>query len=150
MARSQETVGKKEREKKKAKQKQDKQERKEQRNANKGGKSLDDMMAYLDENGNLSSTPPDPSRKRTINLEDIQIGAASRTVESPGEKIRKGVVKFFNESKGYGFIIDQATQESIFVHINQLSGPIKEKDKVTFEVEKGHKGPNAVNVRKEG
>jgi cold shock CspA family protein len=150
MARSQETVGKKEKEKKKAKQRQDKAERKEERKANSGkGKSLEDMMAYIDENGNISSTPPDPRKRKEINLEDIQLGATRHEPSEPVELIRRGVVKFFNESKGYGFIIDQQTQDSVFVHINQLTELIKEKDKVTFEVERGQKGPSAVNVRKE-
>ncbi|MEI7471182.1 MAG: cold shock domain-containing protein [Chitinophagaceae bacterium] len=61
--------------------------------------------------------------------------------------MRKGTVTFFNESKGYGFIKDQQTQESIFVHINGLKDKITENSKVTFEVEMGHKGPNAVNVK---
>ncbi|PSL43829.1 putative cold-shock DNA-binding protein [Chitinophaga niastensis] len=150
MARSQETVGKKEKEKKKAKQRQDKQERKEERKANSGkGKSLEDMMAYIDENGNICATPPDPRKKKVINAEDIQLGATKHEPEEPVELIRRGVVKFFNESKGYGFIIDQQTQDSVFVHINQLTELIKEKDKVTFEVERGQKGPSAVNVKKE-
>jgi len=150
MARSQETVGKKEKEKKKAKQRQDKAERKEERKANSGkGKSLEDMMAYIDENGNITDTPPDPSKRKEINVEDIQLGAARHLPDEPVELIRRGVVKFFNESKGYGFIIDQQTQDSVFVHINQLTEPIREKDKVTFEVERGQKGPSAVNVKKE-
>nr|HPI80291.1 cold shock domain-containing protein [Cyclobacteriaceae bacterium] len=53
----------------------------------------------------------------------------------------------FNDSKGYGFIKDLESQESIFVHVNELSEPIQEKDKVTFEVEMGQKGPAAVNVK---
>ena len=149
MARSRESVSKKEKEKKKAKQKQEKQERKEARKGSNKGKSLEEMMAYIDENGNLSSTPPDPTKKKEINPEDIQLGVPRQVEEEPIEGPRKGVVKFFNESKGYGFIIDQQTQESIFVHIRQLSEPIKEKDKVTFEVENGQKGLNAVNVQKE-
>lgn len=67
MGRSQETFGKKDREKKKLKQRQDKQEKMEERKANaKQGKSLDDMMAYIDEDGNISSTPPDPKRKEYL------------------------------------------------------------------------------------
>ena len=65
MAKSKETFNKKEKEKKRLKQRQDKAEKMEQRNANaKKGKSLDEMMAYLDENGNLTSTPPDPKKKK--------------------------------------------------------------------------------------
>jgi hypothetical protein len=75
MGRSQETFNKKEKEKKRAKQRQDKAEKMEERKANgKKGKSLDDMMAYIDENGNISSTPPDPRKKKIFNSDDVQIG----------------------------------------------------------------------------
>jgi cold shock CspA family protein len=63
------------------------------------------------------------------------------------DTLRKGIVTFFNDSKGYGFIKDSETQESIFVHANGLLDPIKDNNKVTFEVEMGHKGPNAVKVK---
>ena len=59
-----------------------------------------------------------------------------------------GTVKFFNEAKGYGFIKDLKTQESFFVHINSLTEALKENNKVTFELEMGPKGPNAVRVKK--
>jgi cold shock CspA family protein len=150
MAKSQETWNKKEREKKKQKSKQDKEEKKQERKqaAGKEGKSLDDMMAYIDENGNISSTPPDPSKKRKIiNAEDIEIGVPKQRPVDPSELVRRGIVTFFNEQKGYGFIKDQQTQESVFVHINNLTEAIKENNKVTFEVEMGPKGANAVNVK---
>ncbi len=150
MGRSQETVGKKEKEKKKAQKKKEKEGRKEDRKTNNNkGKSLDDMMAYIDENGNISSTPPDPRKKKVINHEDIQLGVAKQVAEDY-EVIRNGVVVFFNEAKGYGFINDLQSQESIFVHANQLSEPIKEKDKVSFETENGQKGLNAIKVKKTG
>lgn len=150
MSKSQETWNKKEREKKKQKNRQDKQERKQERKENaKEGKSFDDMLAYIDENGNLSSTPPDPGKMKKINLEDIQIGVPKHVAPDPADLIRKGKVTFFNESKGYGFIKDQQTQESIFVHANGLINQIKENSKVTFEIEMGPKGPGAVNVRLE-
>jgi cold shock CspA family protein len=145
---AQETQGKKEKEKKKQKNRQDKEQRKEERKANNNkGKGLESMMAYVDENGNLSDVPPDPKKKKEINLEDIQLGAA-KIVISEAEIVRNGVVTFFNEAKGYGFINDLKSQESVFVHINQLSGPIQERDKVTFEVENGPKGLNAIKVKK--
>jgi len=150
MGKSQETIGKKEKEKKKARERQDKLQRKQERKANNSkGKSFEDMIAYVDENGNFSSTPIDPKKKRIINVEDIQIGVAKHEPMPESERIRKGVVKFFNDAKGFGFINDIVTQESVFVHINQLSGPLKEKDKVSFEVEMGPKGPSAINVKKE-
>ncbi|MCB0553592.1 MAG: cold shock domain-containing protein [Phaeodactylibacter sp.] len=61
--------------------------------------------------------------------------------------MRKGHIKFFNDEKGYGFIIDSETEESVFVHINNLDGPVRENDQVMFEVEMGPKGANAVNVK---
>ncbi|MBI3218179.1 MAG: cold shock domain-containing protein [Bacteroidetes bacterium] len=146
MAKSQETWNKKEMEKKRLKKRQDKEQKKEERKANaKDGTSFEDMIAYVDENGNLSSTPP-PMVKRAIKAEDIQVGVPKR-VDVVQDTVRKGIVTFFNDSKGYGFIKDQETQESVFVHMNGLIDPIKDNSKVTFEVEMGHKGPNAVKVR---
>lgn len=151
MAKSQETFGKKEKQKKKLKQRQDKAEKMEERKANaKKGKSLDEMMAYLDENGNLSSTPPDPKKKKIFRQEDMEIGVPKHVPSEPGESIRNGTVTFFNDAKGFGFIKDALTQESVFIHANQLSEPIKEHDKVTFEVEMGPRGASAMNVKKTG
>ncbi len=58
-----------------------------------------------------------------------------------------GTVKFFNESKGFGFIIDNDTHEDIFVHVSGLVDRVREGDVVTYEAERGKKGMNAVNVR---
>ncbi len=149
MGKSQATFGKKEKEKKRLKQRQDKAEKMEERKANaKKGKSLDEMMAYLDEDGNLTSTPPDPSKKKAFNPDEIQIGVPKQEEREEGTTTRTGVVNFFNETKGFGFIKDGQTQESVFIHVNQLSAPIKEGDKVTFEVERGPRGLSAFNVKK--
>lgn len=148
MAKSQETYNKKEKEKKRLKQRQEKQQKKEERKASAGkGKGLDDMLAYVDENGNISSTPPDPMKKKSFKADDIQLGAAKQIAADPNQ-LRNGTVTFFNESKGYGFIKDQENQDSIFVHINSLEGPVKENDKVTFKTVNGPKGLSATNVRK--
>lgn len=148
MAKSKETFNKKEKEKKRLKQKQEKREKMEERKANASkSKSLDDMMAYVDEDGNLTSTPPDPTRKRKeINAEDIEIGVPKYVEEEavPNE----GHVGYFHETKGFGFIIDKNTKERIFFHVNQTVERLQENDKVFFEVEKGPKGWNAVRVRK--
>ena len=141
------TWNKKEREKKKQQNKKEKAEKKQERKDNPKTKSLDDMMAYIDENGNLSSTPPDPKKMKKINSEDIEIGVPKHQEADPADLIRKGTVTFFNESKGYGFIQDLQTQERVFVHINSLTEPIKENNKVTFEVEMGPKGASAINVK---
>ena len=149
MGKSQETFGKKEREKKRQKNKQDKKEKMEERKANASkGKSLDDMMAYIDENGNISSTPPDPKKMKQFKQEDMQISVPKQQPIDPADLIRSGVVTFFNNDKGYGFIKDVQSGESVFIHANQLSSPIKENDKVTFEIESGPRGLSAVNVKK--
>ncbi len=148
MAKSQDSFNKKEKEKKRVKKNEEKLERREQRKADKlegGTKSFEDMISYVDENGNFSSTPPDPSKRKVIKVEDINLGASSRYT-TPEDTMRQGKVKFFNEEKGYGFIVDSQTNDSVFVHINNLSGPIRENDRVMYEVERGAKGNNAVNV----
>lgn len=144
-----ESWNKKEREKKRQKSKQEKAERKQERKEqSKDGKSLDDMMAYLDENGNLTSTPPDPGKRVEFKLEDIEIGVPKQVPLTEAELTRKGRVSFFNDAKGFGFIKDLASQESVFVHINNLTEKIGENDQVTFQVEMGQRGPSAVNVKK--
>ncbi|SRR6266487_207537 len=149
MAKSRETFGKKEKEKKKLKERKEKAEKMEERRANaKKGRSLEDMMAYVDENGNISPTPPDPKKKKVFKQEDMQISIPKLEDRPKAESERKGVVTFFNDEKGFGFINDLQSQERVFIHINQLSEPIKEHDKVTFEVEMGHKGLSAINVKK--
>lgn len=151
MARSQATFGKKENEKKRLKKRNDKADKKEERQANaKKGQNLEDMLAYVDDDGNITTTPPDPTRKKKeVKVEDIRINVMKQEDMAPEDPIRKGVVSFFNDSKGYGFIKDQQTQESIFVHANNLINQIKENDKVSFEVEMGPKGPAAVRVKLE-
>jgi cold shock protein len=59
----------------------------------------------------------------------------------------KGTVKFFNESKGYGFIKEENTQKEFFVHSSGLNESITENDIVTFELEHGNKGLHAINVK---
>jgi cold shock CspA family protein len=148
MAKSQETFNKKEKEKLKLKKRQEKMNRKEERKANSGDGSLDSMMAYVDEFGNITATPPDPSHKKIkVNASSIELGVPKRE-EEPEEKVREGKVAFYNSSKGYGFIKDLASQENIFVHINGIIDPIDEGDRVTFEMVRGQKGMNAVHVRK--
>ena len=58
-----------------------------------------------------------------------------------------GTVKFFNETKGFGFIKVDGSEEEVFVHVSGLQDEIRQDDQVTFDVERGKKGMNAVNVR---
>ncbi len=147
MGRSQETFNKKEKEKKRLKKRQDKLAKKEERKANpKAG--FEDMIAYVDEFGNPTDTAPDPTRKKeVIKAEDIEIGVPKR-VEEETEAVRSGKVEFFNDEKGFGFIKENETNEKFFVHISSLTEEIAENDKVTFELEQGMKGLNAVRVKK--
>lgn len=61
--------------------------------------------------------------------------------------MNKGTVKFFNESKGFGFITETGTSKEYFVHSSGLKESIRENDSVTFDLEEGKKGINAVNVK---
>lgn len=142
MGKSQETFGKKEREKKRQKKKELKAKRKDERKANPGEKG---EFTYVDVYGNFHDTPPEPGKK--VKAKDIEIGVPKREEMEEEDPIRKGVITFFNSSKGYGFIKDKDSQESIFVHINALTEEVVENNLVTFEVEKGPKGLNALNVK---
>ena len=144
MGRSQESFNKKEVRNKKEKKRKEKEKKRQARKENKSGR--DDMIAYVDEHGNITDTPPDPDQKEEINVEDIQISVPRGPLEEV-DPIRKGTVTYFNASKGFGFITDQQTRESIFVHINNTLEEIREGNLVSFEVEKGQKGPVAVKVQ---
>lgn len=146
MGRSQETFHKKEIRNKKEKKRKEKEKKRLARKEN-DKSSFDDMIAYVDELGNITSTPPEEQEKSEVKLEDIQVGVPKKEESDESIAIRKGIVKFFNEDKGYGFIKDMNSQESIFVHVNNIEEPIKENNKVSFEVEKGPKGPTAVRVK---
>lgn len=146
MAKSKETFNKREKEKQRQKEKREKREKMEERRANLSkGRSLDDMLAYVDEDGNITSTPPDPKKMRIVNAEDIEIGVPKRN--DTDDPIKEGKVDYFNGAKGFGFIIQQDGTK-VFFHINQTNYPVKEGDVVTFEVERGPKGWNAVGVAK--
>jgi cold shock CspA family protein len=149
MAKSKETFNKKEKEKKRLKQRQEKKEKLEARRANAPkANSLEDMMAYLDEDGNISSTPPDPKKKKVFKAEDMVTSVPKYDASQDEDPVRKGVVSFFDESKGFGFIIDAISKERIFIHVNQLTERISENDKVEFEVESGPRGLSAIKVKK--
>lgn len=146
MAKSQQTYNKIEKEKKKQKKREEKKKKKEERKASGGTTS---EFAYVDEFGNLTDTPPDPSKKVEIDAEDIEIGIPKKEESDEEQDFRnEGKVSFFDHSKGFGFIIDNKTQEKYFVHVTGLIDEIQENDKVSFELERGQKGMNAVRVTK--
>jgi cold shock CspA family protein len=148
MAKSQETYSKKEKEKKRLKKRQDKALKKEERQSNSEGGGLENMMAYVDEFGNITDTPPDPTKKKTvIKASSIELGVPKRE-ESDEAEGNTGKVTHYNDSKGYGFIKDSSTQDNFFFHVNGLIDEVVEGDNVTYELERGQKGMNAVNVKK--
>ncbi len=147
MAKSQDTFNKKEKEKKRLKKRKEKTIKREDRKSNSAGGDLENMLAYVDENGNLTDTPPDPSKKRKVNASSIEISVPRREEEEI-DPIRTGRIDFFNDSKGFGFIKEKDTQEKYFVHVNGLLEDVREGDNVIFELERGLKGLNAVRVKK--
>ena len=144
MGRSQETFNKKEKEKLKLKKRQEKMQRKEERKSNASDGSLENMMVYVDEFGQLSDTPIDPAARKKVSADSIELGVPKRDDE-PEDRLRTGKVTFYNASKGYGFI-KTADDESFFVHQNNISGQAVKGAKVRFEKEKGTKGWVAVRV----
>lgn len=147
MGRSQETFHKKEIRKKKEKKRKEKEQKRLARKEKEKSSRLDDMIAYVDEKGMITSTPPDPNQKKNIEAEGIEISTPKRDPDKPFDPIRKGIVIFFDESKGFGFIRDTETQEKVFVHENNLLEEIKEDNLVSFEIVKGDKGPAAIQVK---
>lgn len=151
MGRSQQTFSKSEREKKRLKKKKEKEDKKAERKANaeNSDNSLESMMVYVLEDGTLSDTPPNPTKKKKeIEANNIVLGIPKKEEGNEVDTVRTGKVDFFNDSKGFGFIKDTNSTESFFVHVNGLIDEVNEGDKVSFELEKGMKGMNAVNVKK--
>lgn len=146
MSGSQETFNKRDKEKKRLKKRLDKQQKLAERKAKSQGGGLENMIAYVDENGHITSTPPNPANRKRIDAGSIEIGVPKREAVEPAS-VRKGRVEFFNLSKGFGFIKELDTQDKYFVHASSLTEEIKEGDMVTFKIERGMKGMNAVQVR---
>ncbi|HEY5469513.1 MAG TPA: cold shock domain-containing protein [Bacteroidales bacterium] len=146
MGKSQETSNKKEVKNKKDKKRKEKEKKRLIRKES-GKSSFDDMIAYVDEFGMITATPPDPSRKIIVEANAIETSVTKNDPLKKPDYIRKGVVTFFNDSKGFGFIRDMENKQSVFVHANNLQEPIKENNIVIFEIGKGPKGTTALNVK---
>lgn len=139
------SFGKRENEKKKQAKRIEKQKRKEDRQSG-GTASLDDMIAWVDDNGNITDVPPEERKhkKTEIKLEEIAVSTPKKK-EEDDEPLR-GRVEYFNESKGYGFIKDLASTEKYFFHISVAPATITEGNIVNFELERGTRGMNAVRI----
>ena len=143
-----ETWNKKERERKKQQKRKEKMEKKlEKKESNKGARSLESMLAYVDENGNLSPQPMDPRKKLVVKVEDIDISIPRQSDIPSEDHVQVGIVTLFKTDRGYGFIKNPQTQQSYFFHIKSLIDPVRENNKVSFETENGPKGPSAINIR---
>lgn len=126
----------------------EKKRRKEERKANSAGGGLENMMAWVDENGQITNTPPDPTKRKEIDISEIQIGVPRRTKDEEAPEARTGKVDFFDTTKGFGFIREDGTQERFFVHVSGLLDEVSEGTRVTYDVERGPKGMNAVRVKR--
>lgn len=147
-----ETFNKKERNKKKLQKRREKEQRRDEKRYEETNptKKLEDMFAYVDENGNLSNTPPDERKIKAVALEDIMISTPKDEPEDPNA-LPKGKISYFDASKGYGFITNIKNQERIFVHVSQLADPsvsLATGDDVEYIATKGPRGPQAELVRK--
>lgn len=134
------SFSKKEGNKKKAKKKQDKVLRREDRKVNNNkGKSLEDMIIYVDKNGNFTSIPPH------LQVEEDLISRNTNSNEA--SEIYSGMINFLHE-KGYGFITEDKTRDSIFFNYDVNSFPFKKNDKVSFKKESSLKGFKATQITK--
>jgi cold shock CspA family protein len=147
MANQQTSFNKKEKEKNRLKKRLEKQQKKEERKSSSKGGELENMMAYVDEFGNITDVPQDPSQRKKVKLESIEIGVPKRE-KTDRNPIKKGKIEYYNDSKGFGFIKELETQEKYFFHVRGLLEEVKENDMVIFELERGQKGMNAVRVKK--
>ncbi|MDQ0477649.1 MULTISPECIES: cold-shock protein [Chryseobacterium] len=129
--------------KKLQKQKEKAMRREERKESNDKGKGLDDMIMYVDVNGQFTTTPPDRSNDNKIDVSNIQLGAAPIEAENP---IKSGIVTFLSE-KGYGFITEDKNKENIFFHSNNCEEMVKKGNKVSFEIERSPKGLSAIDIK---
>ncbi|MDR1347593.1 MAG: cold shock domain-containing protein [Prevotellaceae bacterium] len=137
------SFNKKELEKRREQKRKEKQQRKEERKTA-GSKSFDDMIAYVDENGVIIDTPPDPDKKQEVDMDNIAVSIPKK--EDMEEIVLNGRVEYFNSDKGYGFIKNLSGTEKYFFHISNAPTSIVEGNMVTFELERGERGMNAVKI----
>lgn len=138
------SFGKKEREKKKLQKRKEKELRKQQLKES-GAKTVEFM--YMGADGQLTTEKPDDiTAKAEVSLNEISISVPKKEDLEEVDFSKTGVVKFFNADKGYGFIIESGSSDSFFVHVNNITEPIKDGDKVTFKEGKGPKGAVALEV----
>ena len=137
------SFNKREVEKNKQQKRKEKLQKREERKNNPTD-SFEDMIAYVDENGVITDTPPDLTNKQKVEIENIAISTPKKEdVEDP---VLNGRVEYFNSDKGYGFIKHTGSVDKYFFHISSAPASITEGNMVTFELERGPKGMNAVKI----
>jgi cold shock CspA family protein len=146
MGRSQETFGKKEVKKRKEKKRKEKEQKRAKKKSEGKSNSFEDMIAYVDEFGMITSTPPDPDKKTVIVAENIELKITKNTPNNGPGFLRKGIITFFNESRGFGFIRDLESNQRVFFHANNILEPVKENNVVVFETDKNARGDTAIKV----
>lgn len=139
------SFNKREIEKNKIQKRKEKQLRREARK-NQPTDSFEDMIAYVDANGVITDERPEPSNEEVIELEDIEISIPPKEVE---ERVGDptGRVDFYDESRGFGFIKEADSPRKFFFHKSNAEYGIGEDDLVTYRLENGLKGINAVDVK---
>ncbi|GAA4518334.1 cold-shock protein [Sphingobacterium thermophilum] len=136
MSQSQQTFRKKEIAKKKLQKRKEKEEKRAQRQeSNDKGKSLEEMFAYVDENGNISDTPP--VKKYEFKEEDLV---------RPEEEYAYGKVSFYNEAGQYGFIRDNETRENVYFNFKILGFVLHQDQKVKFKSKSSRQGLQVTEV----
>lgn len=145
MGRAKETVGKKEVRNKQLKKRKEKEKLKQERKEQ-GKTSFDDMIAWVDENGQICEEPPLQENKQKVKAEDIEISVPKGGIKTK-DNTNKGKIIKYDNTKGFGFIKSMDLPDSVFFHINDCLDEIKEGDKVTFLTEKGAKGLKAAEIK---
>ncbi|MEC4113402.1 cold-shock protein [Myroides pelagicus] len=132
------SFSKKEKIKKKLQKQKEKAERREDRKTNNNkGKSLEEMLVYVDYLGNLTDIPPDQQEKER-----------EKTKNNTKQQTEfKGTITYISE-KGYGFITEQGSKNNVFVHSNDVGFPLTKGELVSYQKEENAKGVRAVNVQK--
>jgi len=139
------SFNKKELEKVKDQRRKEKLKKKDERKSQSGAKSFDDMIAWVDEKGRITNTPPDPDKKSIeVDIDSNKISTQRKTDEP--DPVYQGRVEYVNDEKGYGFIKDKASVEKYFFHFSQAPAGLTSGNSVQFELEKGPKGYNAIKI----
>ncbi len=137
------SFSKRQKEKLKQQKKLEKQKRKELRKSQ-GKSSMDDMIAYEDEYGQLHSSPDDIV-KDEVKLEDIEVSVPKK-VEEPKDLLLTGKVSYLNIDKGYGFINQDNSRNSYYFRLDNAPENIDMDMEVSFMSEDTDRGRNAVNI----